>query len=242
LDQIWVLNRFDYNIIRGKNKKKVYMLESAGLGCDLNRFNINNFTLQYLNIRKELNISEKQFVITYTGRFVNFKGFDLVVRSFLELNKRYPSVYKLVLIGGNDPIHQTGLTDLEEKEFSSCQEIVKVGFTDRVERYLSVSDIFLFPSLKEGMPVCIIEALAMGIPVITTDSRGCNDLVKNNLNGILLSNKPTIEQIIGAISLLRNSPDLMSRLKNNAIKNRSMLSRQVYISKQIEVYYNLIPI
>ena len=207
LDQIFVINKFDYNVIKGPAKQKTFLLESAGLGCDLKRFDIDIFRSKISTIKSELQLKEKDFVITFTGRFVHFKGFDLVVRTFLKINKAYPSTYKLILIGGNDPIHPTGLTESEEEEYMNCNEIIKVGFINNVERYLSVADVFLFPSLKEGMPVCIIEALAMGIPTITADSRGCSDLVENKRNGIVLANRPTVEDIFDAILLFKNSPD-----------------------------------
>lgn len=239
LDQVWVLNNFDLGSIKGRIKNKVYKLDTAGVGCDLSKFDINS---KIVDKKNELNIRENDFVITYTGRFVNFKGFGLVIKSFLKLNKLHPFMFKLVLIGGYDPIHPTGLTKDEEEEFLSCIDIIRVGFTNEVETYLSISDVFLFPSLKEGMPVCIIEALAMGLPVITADSRGCNDLVVNEQNGVLLSSNPSVDEIIKAIIYLKNSPLLIDKIKKHNIENRWWLSRNVYVEKQIEVYQNILNI
>lgn len=239
LDQIWVLNKFDYDIIKGANKEKTFMLDSAGVGCDLLKFKINKDNSLYYDLKKQLQIKEDDFVITYTGRFVSFKGFDLVIKSFLEMNRLFPSTFKLLLIGGNDPIHCTGLSVEEEQEYLLCDNIIKVGFTNEVEKYLSISDVFLFPSLKEGMPVCIIEALAMGIPVITADSRGCNDLVKNYENGLVLSQIPNVKEVIDSIMILKDSPKLMRDIQLHNLKNREKLGRAVYVDKQIEVYENL---
>lgn len=236
LDQIWVLNKLDYDIIQGANKKKTFMLDTAGVGCDLSRFEINNVASNNYNLKSQLKISENDFVITFTGRFVKFKGFDLVVRSFLEMNKRFPSTFKLILIGGNDSIHRTGLSSEEEAEYLVSTDIIKVGFTDQVEKYLSITDVFLFPSLKEGMPVCIIEALAMGVPTVTADSRGCNDLVITNKNGILLSNQPDVQEVIDSIVYLKNSPDVVNAMRAYNLNNRNSLGRDKYIDKQIEQY------
>jgi len=206
----------------------------------MKKFNINLFDHQKINVRENLGINNEDFVIAYTGRFVNFKGFDLVVRSFLELNKNYPSTFKLILIGGNDSIHPSGLTRAEENAYLSDPDIVKIGFTNEVEKYLAVSDVFLFPSLKEGMPVCIIEALSMGKPVITANTRGCNDLIQDQINGILLSDKPTADEIVNAVLLLKNTPELLAELGNNALKNRESYSREVFIDKQIKVYDSIL--
>jgi len=238
LDSVWVLNNYDYNILKMNNK--TFMIDSVGLGCNLKKFNINLFDHQKINVRENLGINNEDFVIAYTGRFVNFKGFDLVVRSFLELNKNYPSTFKLILIGGNDSIHPSGLTRAEENAYLSDPDIVKIGFTNEVEKYLAVSDVFLFPSLKEGMPVCIIEALSMGKPVITANTRGCNDLIQDQINGILLSDKPTADEIVNAVLLLKNTPELLAELGNNALKNRESYSREVFIDKQIKVYDSIL--
>lgn len=239
IDQIWVLNKYDYDIINDVDKKKTFMLDSAGVGCDLVKFESSRYISKTHDLKKNLQIGEKDFVITYTGRFVSFKGFDLVIKSFLEMNRLFPSTFKLLLIGGNDPIHSTGLSVEEEQEYLLCDNIIKVGFTNEVEKYLSISDVFLFPSLKEGMPVCIIEALAMGIPVITADSRGCNDLVKNYENGLVLSQIPNVKEVIDSIMILKDSPKLMRDIQLYNLKNREKLGRAVYIDKQIEVYENL---
>jgi len=239
LDQIYVLNKFDYDIIKGSNKKKTFMVDSAGVGCDLLKFEIDSVSLNTSDLRKQLNIDVKDFVITFTGRFVSFKGFDLVIKSFLELNRLYPSKFKLILIGGNDPIHETGLSLEEESAYLNCNNIIKVGFSNEVEKYLSISDVFLFPSLKEGMPVCIIEALAMGVPVITANSRGCNDLVFNNVNGLVLSEKPNKEEVVKALMELQNSSNIIAEMKKYSLENRHKLGREVFIDKQTEVYTKL---
>jgi len=239
LDQVWLLNRSDYEIVSKINDEKAFILDVAGLGCDISRFDSKKFESKRSTIKSDLGINEKSFVIAFTGRFVHFKGFDLVIRAFLELNKSDPSNYTLILIGGPDSIHKTGLTESEEREYLDCNQIIKAGFTQNVEYYLSIADIFLFPSLKEGMPICIIEALAMGVPTITADSRGCNDLVVNSKNGILLSATPTVEEIIEALTFLKENPLVLKEFKENALKRRVSLSRDLYIERQIDVYSNL---
>lgn len=240
LDQLWLINQFDYDLMKSKNPQKVFMLLSAGIGCDLEKFNIDKFFQCNQKFKDELGIKPNEFVITYTGRFVNFKGFHLVIRAFMQLRKLNPYAYKLILIGGPDPIHKTGLNKQEELEYMNCPDIVNVGFTNNVERYLAVTDVFLFPSSKEGMPVCIIEALAMGIPTVTTNTRGCNDLVHHNENGFLLSEQPSINEIVDAITILKNSPQLLEKFKSNALKNRDKLGREIFIKTQKEVYFQLI--
>ena len=235
LDQIWVINRFDYNLLKSNYQNKLHLLETKGMGCDINKYNRNRFTKEMqTQIKNELKINKNDFVIAFTGRFVRFKGFDLVVKAIMKIRDcEINSNVKLILIGGKDPIHKTGLSIGEENWLLTHKDVINVGFTCEVEKYLSISDLFVFPSEKEGMPVCIIEALSMGIPVITTNSRGCNDLVIDGFNGIVLSNKPKVEEIIDAIIKLKEDSALMSIFKKNILQNRAEFCRSNFVAQQI---------
>jgi glycosyltransferase involved in cell wall biosynthesis len=242
LDKAVLLNRFDFDIINRIDPSKAIMLNSAGLGCDLERFDLDKVRSKNQDFRQKLGIKETDFVIAFTGRFVKFKGYDLVIRSFRSLSYEYPATFKLILMGGYDPIHPSGLTSDEEAGVLANPDIINIGFTGEVEKYLSVTDVFLFPSIKEGMPICIIEALAMGVPVITANSRGCNDLVKDQENGILLSDDPTVKEIFVAVNLLKNSTTTLAKFRSNALNDRFKLSRDVYINEQIKSYKSILSI
>src|SRR5690606_22166032 len=154
LHKIFLLNKIDLQAVRELGYTDVEKYETLGLGCDLEVFNPENYASdQKAKLKSELGISQTDFVFAYTGRFVEFKGYDKVVRSFLSLHKKYPQA-KLLLIGGHDPIHPTGLNEQEEEQMKSCPGIVPIGFTKDVASYLSITDVFVFPSVKEGMPVC----------------------------------------------------------------------------------------
>jgi glycosyltransferase involved in cell wall biosynthesis len=161
---------------------------------------------------------------------------------FLKLINRHPQKFKLLLIGGIDPIHKTGLTVIEENTYFNHPDIINIGFTDEVEKYLSITDLFVFPSKKEGIPICITEALAMGVPVVTFDSRGCNELVLDKFNGSLVNNNISIDQsvesFISEIEKVILDKNLLSFLQNNCLKNREKLSRHNFILEQSEWYSN----
>jgi glycosyltransferase involved in cell wall biosynthesis len=236
LDQIYLINAFDYNLVKKLHPYKTFRYKSFGVGYDFKKFDPFQMGDDFkMRLRAKMGIQKDDFVLVFTGRFVAFKGFDIVIRTMLLLSEHNHTV-KLILIGGEDPAHSTGLLPEEEFFFKNDPGIKHVGFTPDVNQYLAISDLFVFPSQKEGMPVCIMEALAMGLPVLTSDSRGCNDLVKNNFNGVLLSSSPTTAETHAAILNLLENRDTLKMFSDNAISERNLYSREKFIKNQIEIY------
>lgn len=241
LDQIWVLNKFDYTLLSTAYPKQVNLLTTKGLGCDLERFNDNVFSESFkVDFKEQLGIKSNDFVLTFTGRFVSFKGFSLVVNAIrYAIEELGESALKLMLIGGKDSLHPTGLNLEQEQWRDQSENVIDVGFTSSVEKYLAVTDVFTFPSMREGMPVCIIEALAMGVPVITSDTRGCNDLITNGINGIVLSSNPTIEELAQAIVELKNNAVMRADFESNIKIDRAKLDRKMFVDQQVKMFENI---
>ena len=110
-----------------------------------------------------------------------------------------------------------------------------MGYTSEVEKYLAITDVFLFPSKKEGLPVCIVEALAMGVPVVTLDERGNSDVVKNDFNGYLIksiSKINDINKIVEKLKYLDENRNVLDMLSSNCLKYRQTYSRSFFVEEQ----------
>ncbi|CAM2920697.1 glycosyltransferase [Flavobacterium frigoris] len=238
LDKRFLINNKDYELVSAMFTQNTFKYNSCGVGCDIIKFDRNRFMeLDKSNLKKDLNI-EGKFVITYTGRFVEFKGFDLVYHSFLKLVEEFPGEVILLLIGGRDPIHTTGLTEEEEIDLVINKNIINVGYTSVVEKYLAITDVFLFPSKKEGLPVCIVEALAMGVPVVTLDERGNSDVVRNDVNGYLIksvSKSNDVDKIVEKLKYLFINGNVLDLLSSNCLINRQTYSRSFFVEEQLKL-------
>lgn len=238
LDRVCLINQYDYDLVNKIHPGKAIKYTSYGVGCNLDNFNVSAINTDFVQkLRANLRIKPNDFVLAFTGRFVSFKGFNILIKAMIALiQKDLIENVKLLLIGGDDPAHSNGLDEKELVCYKAMPEIIYVGFTPFVSRYLAIADVFVFPSTKEGMPVCVMEALAMGVPVITSNTRGCNDLVKHEYNGLLLSEKPTETEVKEAIIHLIQNPELLKLLSKNALLMRDELSRDSFVKSQMDIY------
>lgn len=242
LDKILLINNMDYQIVKKAFPEKAMKYQSFGVGCNLKKFDPARFSSSdKAALKMQLNIEPADFVLMYTGRFTFFKGFGLVIKAFKYIeDKGLIKNVKLILAGGTDEIHNNGLNREQEYYFENAKNIIKIGFTGEVDKYLSITDLFVFPSNKEGMPVSIMEAVAMGVPVLTLNSRGCNDIVQDNFNGKLLDVNSDFKDIARAIVELYANPDQLSKLSANGLNGRSAFDRRLYIDETIHLFHTLI--
>lgn len=138
--------------------------------------------------------------IVSVGRLVEQKNFDLLIDAFYMLSEKYKE-YKLIIYGEGKLRNK-----LEEKikDLGIQDKVILPGIVDNVKEKIYRSSVFVLPSLYEGMPNALMEAMALGLPVISTDCPcgGPRMLITNNINGKLVSvndkeiMKEAIEEII----------------------------------------------
>ncbi len=229
LDKTIVLNQYDYNCLKKIKAKKIVKTKSFGVGCKIENFPTK---LSPFFMRKRENL-----VIGFTGRFVAFKGFDLLIRTFKLLEESVDFRVSLKLIGDFDPARNSGLTISEIKYLTSNENIRITGFIDNVQDELAECDIFLFLSRKEGLPVSLLEALSSGKLVVALKSRGVEDIITDEINGFLVDDNFSDDIIVkNIVQLLIEKVCFFNRYKNivdTIEQDRLKYSRQAYINEQI---------
>lgn len=236
LDGTWVLTQSDVNALAAFGLRSgVFLQKSSGFGCRLDRFDRNRFSATEIGaLRKKCGIDDDDFVFIFVGRQVHFKGFGLVVRSFLEIARTQRRA-KLLLVGQRDPLHATGLTSDEELALAKSDRIIQLGWQQDVARFFPLAHVNVFPSQREGIPVNLMESLAMGVPVITLDSRGCRDVVRTEIDGLVIS-EPTVTMMQSAMERMMNDEALRSRFSANALAGRDRFNRSTWIDEQVRIY------
>ena len=156
-----------------------------GSGVATRRFALERISeTQRVALKKELGIPADTVVVTMISRIIRSKGVFEFTAAAQEIGQRYPNTYFL-LVGPED---NDNLDRLDAKELAKLKNIVNwPGSRQDIPVILSISDIFVLPSAyREGIPRVLLEAASMGLPIVTTNSPGCNEVVEDEVNGILI--------------------------------------------------------
>lgn len=152
-------------------------------------------------------------MVCMTARLVWSKGIREYLEAAAMVKAKYPAV-KFKLVGGMDE-NPEALSKQEVDLIVKTGIIEYCGFTKDVRPYLQECSVFVLPSYHEGNGRCIVEAEALGRPIITTDAPGCRETVINGYNGFLIpvrDSKTLAEKII----LLLDNPDLKNKMAENS--------------------------
>ena len=164
------------------------------------------------DIRKELGVEPVDFVISFTGAFIKRKGSKVLSEAVTKLSD--PRI-KLIFMG--KPLKGDDCTP-------DCPGIVYLSSTehDLIPKYLNASDVFVLPTLKEGCCNAIVEALACGIPVISSN-RPFNDDILNECNSIVVDPEDA-NAVSEAISTMMGNKGLYSAMKKYALEHSHQYS------------------
>ena len=163
--------------------------------------------------KTKLGILEDDFVFVFVGRLVGDKGINEVVLAFKEVIQQNLNV-KLLLVGMQEK-DLDPLDDLTLEEINNNEKIHFVGYQEDIRTYLAISNAFVFASYREGFPNVVLQAGAMGLPSIVTDINGCNEIIIDGKNGIIIPVKNS-EAIGKAVLRMIDEKDFFLYLKSNA--------------------------
>lgn len=162
-------------------KEKAAAIGNGGtVGIDLNEYDLsqkNKFKSEVISQYPSLS---NKTVFAFVGRLNVDKGIYELLQAFKQLSERYTEI-ALLLIGNFDG----GATN-DIQDILSLPNIINTGWTNEVPKYLSAADILVHPSYREGFSMVIQQAMALAIPVITTDIPGPSEVIEPEVSGILV--------------------------------------------------------
>lgn len=194
----------DYDLAKKKFKIKDLHLVH-GVGLDEEKFNILISNEEKENLKQELKIDDKSVVCTYVAELNKNKNQQLLIKAIKRLKDDNNNV-TLLLVGKGK--YEQKLLKLIKK--LNLEENVKLlGYRSDIVKILSITDIYLASSLREGLPVNVMEAMYMGLPIIAVDNRGHRELVQHNENGFIVEQNSAMENNMSSyLKLLVNDKNL----------------------------------
>ena len=205
------------------NKLKIIANGSSN-GIDTTFFSPDQVTeIERVTLREKLSIQPDDFVFVFVGRIVSDKGINELIKAFSELQtvENKPTGIKLLLVGGLendlDPLNPETLAEINQN-----RDIISVGFQQDVRSFFAIADALVFPSYREGFPNVVMQAGAMGLPSIVSDINGCNEIIIEGENGLIIPPK-NVEKLKEKMLTLAKDKNLYTKLKGNSrrmIENR----------------------
>ena len=206
------------------NKLKIIANGSSN-GIDTAFFSPDQVTeIERVTLIEKLNIQPDDFVFVFVGRIVSDKGINELIKAFSELQaaeNNEPAGIKLLLVGGLendlDPLNPETLAEINQNK-----DIISVGFQQDVRSFFAIADALVFPSYREGFPNVVMQAGAMGLPSIVSDINGCNEIIIEGENGLIIPSK-NVEKLKEKMLTLAKDKNLYTKLKGNSrrmIENR----------------------
>ncbi|MCA1012709.1 glycosyltransferase family 4 protein [Halobacillus halophilus] len=192
-----------------------------------------------LNVRKELGASSEDRVICFIGRLVREKGIFELLESFHQVKDQRKNA-RLLVIGTLSESERDQQSYYRLKELLEDPSILSVGYRNDIADLLYASDVFVLPSYREGLPRSIIEAMAMGLPVIATDIRGCREEVRHGENGYLIPTQDTTVLTDKLIQLI-DQDELRNTLGTNGrLMAEDLFNETKVVEKQIQLFRCLV--
>lgn len=184
-------------------------------GINLKHYNPRTITEQNkTQLENELGITDNDFVFVFVGRIVGDKGINELISAFDKIKGKTKRQVKLLLVGPYeseiDPLLPKTLKTIDYNK-----NIISVGYQNDVRPYFAISDALAFPSYREGFPNVVMQAGAMELPAIVSDINGCNEIIIDGNNGLIIPSKDE-EALLSAMILIAEDDKLYRDLKQNA--------------------------
>ena len=198
-------------------------------GVDLKMFNPANRLSYRDRARQKHGISRSDLVLMFAGGDWERKGVLYVIEALSLLPQ--PDV-KLLVIGNGDEKFYGQLAELKQVR----ERIIFVPHSSNLWEYYAASDVFVFPAIYEPFGLVISEAMASGLPVITSRVAGAADFITDGVDGLLLSDPGDINDLAAKIELLFSNAELRETMGERARETAEKLSWDRVAQKTIDVY------
>lgn len=196
-------------------------------GVDTSRFNPKVKEKYRKSLRDKYSIRKDEIVLVFVSNNFKLKRLDLVLEAMVLLKN---NKIRLFVIGADN--HRTYLRWAINN--SLADQVLFLGPKRNIEKYYAASDIFVLPTLYDAFANVCLEAMACGLPVITSDSNGAADLIRDNENGFILKTHKA-DELSARIKALEPLSE-RSRMGDNAAAKAACFTMEKHLSEVLKLY------
>lgn len=203
-------------------------------GVDTERFSYGG---DIIESKKCLGISANDLVIGCVANLASYKGQDVLVKAFATVLKTIPNAYCL-LVGRDDEAYGIEVKSLANR-LGLSSRIRFSGFQDNVQPYLEAMDLFVLASRSEGLGIVLLEAMALGKPIVATRVGGIPEIVEDGLTGVLVPPEDPESLAVAIIDVVRNPTKLQAMGRAGKLRAGSFSISETG-KTQVKIYKNLL--
>lgn len=219
-------------------KKEVNVIGNGSVnGVDVEYFKDIYSENEKLELRLKNDIKINDFVITFVGRVVKDKGINELIAVFVKIKQKYKNI-KLQIIGDFEE-ELNPISNEVKQILKSNESIIYIEFQEDIREFLAISNLFVLPSYREGLPNVLIEAGSYGVPLVATNINGCNEVIVDGENGALVNAKDE-QSLYYAIEKFIVDEKYYSNIKRNVRKSiKDRYSQKYFWNKLLEEFRNI---
>jgi glycosyltransferase involved in cell wall biosynthesis len=221
---------------KGIGKKENYYTVYSGMKLD--KFYEVREKIDYGKKQRELGINSGQFVIGNVARLETRKGHQFLLDAVKKvIMERKDCPLKLLIIGEGE---ERGNLESYVRELNLEEKVIFTGYREDVGELMALMDIFVLTSLREGLPRVLVQAAAVGIPLIAFNVDGVSEIVKDNNNGFLIRPRDVEQLAKRIIQYIDHKELLVLHGKNGRELIKEKWSIEDMVDKIDKIYQDLI--
>ena len=197
-DLLITINDEDYDLAEHRFKTNVVKIN--GVGLDTNKFDSKLTEKEKSALRKTLGIRENDYVIIFNGEFNPDRNHRFLLMSLLPLLKEESNI-KILLIGKGALLDDT--KKLSQK-LGIEKQVIFTGYRQDIPSLLRIGDLYISPSIREGLVISVLEAIYCGLPVLLFDNRGHRQILENKTENLFHTEEALLEKTKAAFKKKRD--------------------------------------
>ncbi len=229
-DKLITVNSEDYRLAVRKFKTSVYYMH--GVGVDAKRYCLSDDRTK-TEKKKKMGFEDNQKIILNIGELLPNKNQKMAIHAMRKVVDKYPDT--VLLIAGNGP--EKVSLEKEISDYRLSGHVILLGYCTNLEDYQNIADLLITCSIREGLPLNVIEAMLSANPVVATSNRGHRDLIEDGYNGYLVEPNQDEEMANKIIELLA-CKRLREKLGANARQSAERFSVDAVQAELEKIYFD----